>query len=135
MNNLKSQVAYEFIFVFFTLTLGFTVWIMFSAALQDDFHAEKLSSNINDFGLSLQDTLYTAVQMPDGFSRTFVLPATIMGYDYSLVVHDMSFFSMVDVVVDDNVFSFKIPLVKGDFVKGTNNLVVNNGVVCLNGAC
>ena len=135
VRNGKAQVAYEFILVFFTLTLGFTVWVMLSSSLQNDFNARRLSSEVNDLGLSLQDTLYTAVQMPDGFSRSFSLPYTVLGYDYSIKIYNMGSFSMFDLSVLDQVSSFQAPIIKGDFVKGVNFLRVSNGVVCLNNAC
>ncbi len=127
-----GQVAYEFIFVFFTLTLGFTVWIMFSSSMQEDFQTDQLSLALDDFGLSVQDTLYTAIQMPEGFSRSFNLPVYIMGLDYSTDVINMDGFSVVEVNVSDQHLSFVVPPVNGSLKPGTNYLKTIDSKICLN---
>ena len=81
---MRAQIAYEFLFVMFFLTLLFTVWITISASLQEDLVVQEQGVAVQDFSLHLQDQLYTTAQMPDGFERTFSLPVTIAGMPYSL---------------------------------------------------
>lgn len=128
----KAQVAYEFIFVFFTLTLGFTVWIMFSSAVQEDFQVEQLTMALDDFGLSIQDDLYTAIQMPEGFSRTFELPVYLLGFDYSMGIYNMEDFSIVEVNVSDQHLTFFAPPLNGTLNPGINYLKTIDGTVCIN---
>lgn len=85
-----GQTAYEFLFMFFFFTAIFTVWMVFTTQAKDRIVEEQAELSLDDLGMRLQDELYTAVRMPDGFSRTLTLPATIAGQPYTAEVYEAS---------------------------------------------
>lgn len=71
---------------FFTAT--FTVWIVLSAAAQEDLRWQHEERVIEDLALQLQDDLYLSAQLPEGYRRNISLPGAVVGKDYDLILYD-----------------------------------------------
>ena len=84
----KAQTAYEFLFMFFFLTAAFTTWMIFNAQAQERLTEQRELESLEDLGLRLQEEFYTAQQMPDGFSRTITLPATLAQRTYNASIYE-----------------------------------------------
>ena len=135
--NKKGQVAYEFLMMFFFLTLSFTVWIIFSAAAQEDAEQIRRQVHLTDLGLRIQDELYTAIQMQEGFTRTIELPTNIWAKQYNISVEDVSVTAETNrsfLFMESGNYhqSFRLPPTRGEIIKGINTIETRQGYVCLN---
>ena len=84
----RAQTAYEFTFVFLFFATVFTVWTVFTSATQQRVIEEQQVNAIEDLGLRIQEELYTAQQMPNGFVRTITLPRTVAKTFYTLTIYE-----------------------------------------------
>jgi len=134
----KGQIAYEFLFMFFFLTLAFTVWIVFSSSIQEDILWQKREMHLNDLGLQMQDDFYSAVQMSDGFSRTIMLPNEIANSPYTITSYDANHpygkRTYLEIAADDYYTELEIPhsVFNNPLQIGSNTLTVSGGLVYVN---
>ncbi len=133
----NGQVAHELLVVFLFLTLGFTILMMFLSSAQERAEIERQQFYIRDFGLRIQDELYTVFLMPQGFQRNLELPATLYGIDYTLNITDTGTRMYLVIEAGDQQNTFLIPNTSGNFSAGgeTNRLGSRQGYVCLNEKC
>ena len=74
---------------------------------------------LEDETASVQGELLLSAGVEDGYEREVVLPAQILGNDYSIMLAESS----VTLTLPDGVSSIRaIPRVTGGFVKGTNRI-------------
>ena len=131
----KGQAAYELLILFFFLTLGFTVWLMFISSAQQNAEYERREFHVRDFGLRLQDEIYTVALMPEGFERSIDLPPHLYGTSYELNITGWER-KYLTVSTEDHHHNFIIPNITGSFNEGeTNTLKSRQGYVCVNEGC
>ena len=123
----KGQVAYEFMIIFFVLSLGFTIWISFSYSVQDNFQKDKDIRNLDDFSLSIKHDLFVIAQMDVGFSRVLELPPNVMGRDYVIGNENRNDLGFSTVYINSSDIGFygyfDVPLLSGTLKKGENELI------------
>lgn len=83
----RAQIAYEYLILIFFFTALFTVFLLITAAGQEDLQWEADERSLEDFALGLQDELYLSAMQPEGFTKTITLPGTINAKPYNLTFH------------------------------------------------
>ncbi len=133
----NGQIAHELLVVFLSLTLGFTVWMMFFSSAQESAEYERQQLHIRDFGLRLQDEIYTVYSMPEGFQRNIELPVTLRGISYTLRLNSTGTRNYLLIDAGDHHNTFLVPNTTGQFnITGQINVLGSRqGYVCLNEEC
>lgn len=127
----KAQIAYEFIMIFFVLSIAFITWLAISSSFQAELQKDKNLEDFEDFSLSLKHDIFVVAQMSDGFSKSLNLPMTINGRDYDISVTnftnqllDFSFSTVQINSSDIGYFThFNVPLMNQSLIKGDNILI------------
>jgi hypothetical protein len=133
----KGQVTYEFLFLFFILAAAFTVWTAFTADTQARLHDEHRARLLEDLAFQVQDDIYTAVQMQEGFSRTLSYPATIDGRSYVIAIDAPSGEQAYALLACEGMTAkVSLPPVRVDAplqpLPATNTIVKSGGLVIIN---
>ena len=126
--NFKAQISAEF-FVF--LGLAFLIAIAFEIASLDqlkDFRIQKESEAVKDIALKLQKEMFVATAVEDGYRRTFKIPSTLDGINYSLTTLN----STITVQSKNTIYLVSIPKSVGNVSKGNNMLNKTGGVIYIN---
>ena len=126
--NFKAQISAEF-FVF--LGLAFLIAIAFEIASLDqlkDFRIQKESEAVKDIALKLQKEMFVATAVEDGYRRTFKIPSTLDGINYSLTTLN----STITVQSKNTIYLVSIPKSVGNASKGNNMLNKTGGVIYIN---
>lgn len=79
----KAQIAYEFIILFFFLSLLFTLFTAIATDIRGNIQEERERLHVEDLAQKIQQDFYTAIQMPQGYERTIRLPASILNKEYN----------------------------------------------------
>lgn len=121
----KAQAAYEFMMIFFMLSMGFTFWIALASSMQADIQSQRNIEIMEDFTLGLKHELFMIVQMHEGFSKTIELPTKIRGNQYEISsqsYYDPYNFSTIIINSTELGFytHFDVPLMNDTIKKGTN---------------
>jgi hypothetical protein len=127
----KAQVAYEFIMIFFVLSIAFITWLAISSSFQAELQKSKNLEDFEDFALSLKHDIFVVAQMSDGFSKSLNLPLTINGRVYDISVTNFTNqpldFSFSTVEINSSEIGyfthFNVPLMNQSLVKGDNILI------------
>ena len=126
--NFKAQISAEF-FVF--LGLAFLIAIAFEIASLEqlkDFRIQKESEAVKDIALKLQKEMFVATAVEDGYRRTFKIPSTLDGINYSLTTLN----STITVQSKNTIYLVSIPKSVGNASKGNNMLNKTGGVIYIN---
>ena len=126
--NFKAQISAEF-FVF--LGLAFLIAIAFEIASLEqlkDFRIQKESEAVKDIALKLQKEMFVATAVEDGYRRTFKIPSTLDGINYSLTTLN----STITVQSKNTIYLVSIPKSVGNVSKGNNMLNKTGGVIYIN---
>lgn len=121
----QAQAAYEFMMIFFMLSIGFTFWIALASSMQEDVQHQRNLDVMEDFSLSLKHELYTIAQMHEGFSKKVNLPSKILGNNYEIASKSYQNpynFSTITINSTDIGFytHFDVPLINDTIKKGDN---------------
>jgi len=126
----KSQSAVEFIVLasfILLVILGFFAVTSSSVLEAREERDKKIAEDIADFAYR---EIELAKSVNDGYTKTFTIPQTVNGIDYSIRIID-------DRELAVNYLGFEyikfLPSnVTGDIVKGNNKISKNNGVIYIN---
>lgn len=109
MRTNKAQIAYEFLLLFFFLTALFTTGVLLVGAAKERIADETILLHVDDFGRGLQEDFYTAVRMPDGFTRNITLPVTLNGYDYETTLREYNGIYSLELRVQETNYTYRLP--------------------------
>lgn len=128
----NAQVSTELlVFLSFMLVI-FLLFLVSMASKYKTLAADKERLLLKDQAHQIRKEIFMASTVEDGYFRSFTIPGTLEGMNYSLrVINNV-------LVLESKLeeFSLKIPPMNGTFVLGgMNRLERKNGVVCVNGAC
>ena len=90
--------------------------------------ARKEEILLRDYGYSLQNEFIVASESRDGYVRTFEVPERLEGFYYNISITN----SVLRLQGSKNGFSFLLPSMKGNIVKGSNILTISNTTLCSN---
>jgi hypothetical protein len=132
----KAQLAYEFILLFFFLTVFFTAFTIIIAEGRERVTYDQTIRHIDDLGLGIQHEFYIVATMPEGFSKEFTLPPHINGQNYNFSFHNTNgqYYLLINVTEAEVFYTYDLPV----FIKrtpekmGTNTLTRSQGELYLN---
>ena len=132
----KAQLAYEFLLLFFFLTMLFTAGVILAAAASDRVVHETLALHLDDLGRSVQEEFYTVAQMPPGFTRNITLPVTVNNKPYKVIVEAHNNYYYLQLSAEDIALTYTLPSIDINnnllFPPAKNSLVATGGIVELN---
>ncbi|MEM2121399.1 MAG: hypothetical protein QXU20_01935 [Candidatus Woesearchaeota archaeon] len=126
--NLKSQVGFEFVLLVGIVFLFFGITTYAIIELSDRIRYEAESEQLKDLGLRIKQEIILATNAQDGYYRTFELPVTINGKNYSISVEG----SFLVIRTDNRAYYTRIGNFTGFFNISHNEIRRENGVVYLN---
>ncbi|MBA3063918.1 hypothetical protein FP803_00600 [Candidatus Woesearchaeota archaeon] len=137
----KAQSSIEVALLIGFMFLTFNIFLLVIAERMVDVQNQKDRQLIDDMGSVIEGEIELAAGVEDGYSRTFEIPQTLKGIDYSvklissttmgtnyseLVLKYINFTKTHETVK-------KLPKnVDGIIDKGENNISKNAGIICLN---
>jgi len=128
---LKGQSGIELIVVVGFFAFSFLIFLLILH--QNTAYEREANRNtlVQETALQVQQEIHLAVSSPDGYSRQFVLPATISGVHYTISIIDGD---TVYIRTDEGKHALSLPVeeVTGDFIAGINYISKVNGTVILN---
>lgn len=125
----KGQISIE-LFIFFGIALLFFLFI--TAVVADRQNSEGKNQEryqLDQIANQLQQEIYIAASVQDGYTRTFSIPQTIQGKNYTPSIYDDTTLSIS--VQDTEVIRRIFPVI-GQPQKGENQIRKNDGQITLN---
>jgi hypothetical protein len=127
--RLKSQVAMEFVLLIMLAFMIMVVFIGFARDKMTDLRKEDEYVLLKDVTLAVQAEIITAKTVEDGYERTFTVPLTLDGINYTIGFTD-------GFLVSESLhheYVVKISPVNGSINLGVNTIRKQEGEVYLNG--
>ena len=140
----KAQSSIEITLLIGFMFLVFNIFLLVIAERMVDVQNQKDRQLIENMGSVIEGEIELAAGVEDGYLRTFEIPKTLKGINYSvtfissttmgtnyseLVLEYVNFTKTYETVK-------KLPKnVDGAICKGKNNIVKENGIVLLNNVC
>jgi len=115
----RSQVALEFLLVISILLTIFIVFRIFILKETSDLTHEREYNVVKDMAYMIQTELNLAITLEDGYLRTFKLPETVDGINYTVSIVD----EYLVVSSRHQEFLVNIPQITGTINKG--NVTIN----------
>lgn len=125
----KAQAAYEFMMIFFMLSMAFTFWIALASSMQESIQLQQNLDVMEDFSLSLKHDLYTIVQMHEDFSKKIELPDDVRGINYeisskSYITQNYNFSTIILNSTQIGFYTqFNVPLLNDTLKKGETTII------------
>ncbi|MEK6792627.1 MAG: hypothetical protein AABX96_01130 [Nanoarchaeota archaeon] len=128
---LKGQSGIELIIVVGFFAFSFLIFLLVLHQNTASERFENRNTLVQEVALQVQQEINLAVSSADGYSRQFVLSATISGVSYTIDIIDGD---TVYIRTDDEKHALSLPVeeVMGDVIIGANYISKVNGVVILN---
>lgn len=121
----KSQVALEFLLVMGVLLTIFIIFKIFLLKETVDISHEKEYTTIKDIALMIQTELNMAQSLEDGFTRTFTLPKTVDGINYTTNITN----DYIVITSRNHEYVLSIPQIIGTIEKGDNLINKTDGII------
>jgi len=137
----KAQSSIEIALLIGFMFLTFNIFLLVIAQRMVDVQNQKDSQLIEDMSFVIEGEIELAAGLEDGYSRTFVIPKTLKGINYSVRLINSSimgtnYSEIVLKYIDFTKTHYtvkKLPKnVEGSIHKGENNITKENGIICLN---
>ena len=126
----KSQSAMEFIVLasfMLLVVLGFFAVTSSKVLEAQEGGSRKIAEDIAEFAYR---EVEIAKSVNDGYARTFIMPQTVNGVDYSISIADNR--ELIVGYLDYEHVKFLPSNVTGNILKGSNKISKNNGVIYMN---
>ena len=139
--NKKAQSSMEFMLLMGFMFLTFNVFLLAIANKVIDVQNQKDMQLIDDVSYVIKSEIILAAGVGDNYSRTFEIPKTLKGVNYSirLISSDEMGTNYSELVLKYVNFTKNHETVKilpknvnGSIYKGENNITKRNGSICLN---
>ena len=137
----KAQSSIEVALLIGFMFLTFNIFLLVIAQRMVDVQNQKDRQLIDDIGSVIEGEIELAAGVEDGYSRTFEIPRTLKGINYSVRLINSStmgtnYSEIVLKYIDFTKTHYtvkKLPKnVEGSIHKGENNITKENGTICLN---
>ena len=126
--RIKGQISLEFMFVIMLLLFLTILFVIASGNKMNEFKNEKDVFLLRDTASSVRNEVKIAYAMDSGYVRSFDVPDTLEGLNYSIVIQN----NFVSASVDDQLVEVAIQPVNGTLQKGTNVIRKVGSIVYLN---
>jgi len=125
MFNKRYQVALEFLLVISILLTLFIVFRIFILKETTDLTHEREFNVVKDMAYMIQTELNLAITLQDGYLRSFKLPDTVDGVNYSVNIID----EYLVVSSRNQEYLVTIPKVNGTISKGNVTINKTEGIL------
>ena len=130
MNNLKSQSAVEFIILATFMLLAILGFFALTSSKVLDAREEGNRKTAQDIAEFAYHEIEIAKSVNNGYTRSFAMPQTINGVDYSIGIIDNK--ELVVNYLGYEHVKFLPSNVTGNITKGQNKISKNDGIISLN---
>ena len=126
----KGQSSIEFIILVGAVLFFFVAFVFYLQGNIADKQKEGTNILLKNIAYDIQDEISQASKVSDGYSREFILPNDVAGFQYDATIVGDSVF----VATTNGKFALSLPIenVTGNLVNGTNRISKVNGAVFLN---
>ena len=140
----KAQSSIEVTLLIGFMFLTFNIFLLVIAQRMVDVQNQKDRQLIEDMSSVIEGEIELAAGVEDGYSRTFEIPKTLKGINYSvrLISSNTMKTNYSELVLEYVDFTKTYETVKklpknvdGIILKGENNISKNAGIICLNILC
>ncbi len=137
----KAQSSIEVALLIGFMFLAFNVFLLVIAQRMVSVQEQKDRELIEDMSSVIENEISLAAGVEDGYSRTFQIPQTLKGINYSVKLINSSTMrtNYSELVLKYVNFTKSYETVKklpknvdGIIYKGENNIVKKSGIICLN---
>ena len=137
----KAQSSVEVALLIGVMFLAFNVFLLAIAQKMVDVQDQKDQALIGDMSSVIESEIVLAAGVEDGYSRTFEIPQTLKGINYSVKLINSTYmktnYSELVLKYIDFTKSYetvkKLPKnVDGFINKGENKILKKAGIICLN---
>ena len=125
----NAQFAIEFIVLIAFMFLVFVVFLSVITSRLIESKETEVQETAEDIATLVSNEVYTAKPLSDGYTRTFELPNTINGNDYTVEIIDNR--ELVITYLDEEYVSFLPEKVVGNVDRGLNEIRKVEGIVYL----
>jgi hypothetical protein len=127
---MRSQVSSEFMILAGVAALTMMIFLFYTSDMVRDASFRRETYAARDIGLTVQNELFLASQVKDGYQRTFELPFKHYDMDYNISI--IRNIVVIHSAGHDVEQGFLIPQVVGNITKGFNTVSRRGGTVYLN---
>ncbi|MFH1439826.1 MAG: hypothetical protein ABIG89_04625 [Candidatus Woesearchaeota archaeon] len=140
----KAQSSIEVTLLIGFMFLTFNIFLLVIAQRMVDVQNQKDQALIEDMSSVIEGEIDLATGVEDGYSRTFEIPKTLKGINYSVILINSTYMktNYSELVLKYVNFTKTYETVKklpknvdGTICKGKNNIIKENGIVLLNNIC
>ena len=137
----KAQSSIEVTLLIGFMFLTFNIFLLVIAQRMVDVQNQKDRQLIEDMGSVIEGEIELAAGVEDGYSRTFEIPKTLKGINYSAILISSNTMktNYSELVLEYVDFTKTYETVKllpknvdGIIDKGENNILKKDGIICLN---
>lgn len=137
----KAQASVEIVLLIAFMFLTFNIFLLAITQRIVDVQNQKDRQLIEDMSSVIGGEITLAAGVEDGYSRTFQIPQTLKGINYSVELvssstmkanHGELVLKYVDFTKSYETVKILPKNVEGFIYKGKNNITKKNGTVCLN---
>jgi hypothetical protein len=124
----RAQVAFEFIVL---ISILFGVLLIFTTFVRDNFSDVQSDTDyymLKDIALAVKSEFQLAVNLEDGYQRSFFIPFTVDGTEYNITKEN----GFLLFATADAEYNVNIPSYTGTVQKGNNVIVKDEGVIEVN---
>jgi hypothetical protein len=123
----NAQVAIEFLLL---MILLFSVFMVYTVSTRNDLDNIRKNKDyvlLVDVTKMVQYEIVTASKVKDGYHRTFEIPETLDGTEYTIETDDM----LIIAGTEEQEFALFIPDINGSIKKGYNTITKENGTITI----
>lgn len=124
----KAQLSLEFAFVTIILLFLTILVVLVSGNKLTDFKNEKDIFLLKDIAATVRNEIQVAYAMDSGYVRSFDLPETLDGQDYTISIQN----NFISAAMGDEQIELATQLINGTLAHGTNVIRKVGGNVLLN---
>ncbi len=137
----KAQSSIEVALLIGFMFLTFNIFLLVIAERMVDVQNQKDRQLIEDMSSVIEGEIDIATGVEDGYSRTFEIPQTLKGIDYSVTLissttmktnYSKLVLKYVDFTKTYETVKLLPKNVDGFIDKGENNILKKDGIICLN---
>jgi len=126
----KAQVANEFFILLGVSMIMIMLFLSFIAKDMEYMVVKKEDNILRDIGFSVQNELFNAANVKDGYYREFEIPNTYRGVHYNVSINNGYMLFKSDRT--NQMIEYAIPNISGELRLGINNISKVDGVIHVN---
>lgn len=128
MTARKAQSSFEFVLLVGAAFAAAIIFLFASADDMKDLIYKREHLFLKEQGDRIAQEISLAVQVEDGYRRSFLVPEKIDNKEYGIVMSNRT----LTLTSDHTTYILRVPRIEGSVAKGWNNITREDGIVRLN---